>query len=33
MIKDVLVNYLREHTIKELMEIVLEAIKESGRSN
>ena len=33
MIQDVLLDYLKDHTIKELMHEVIEAIKKSGRRN
>lgn len=32
-LKDELVTFLKNHSIKELMELVLEAIKISGRNN
>ena len=32
-LQDELVTFLKNHSIKELMELVLEAIKISGRNN
>ena len=33
MLIDLMINYIKEHGIKALMELVMRAIEQSGRSN